>query len=71
MLAFGKRYATSPRMSTSFPDPVFERLIWLAEAQNVPVGQIVRDACESYVHVVVSKIDALQIARLRAAKTPE
>lgn len=55
----------------TFSPNTFERLVWLSEAQNVPLAQIIRDACDSYVHVIVSKIDAVQVARLRAAKTGE
>lgn len=64
----GKHGACSPRAATSLDEATFERLVWLSEALDVPVAQVIRDACDAYVHVVRSKADAVQIATMRRAR---
>lgn len=64
----GKSGECSPRAATSLDEQTFERLVWLSEALNIPMAQVIRDACDSYVHIIRSKADAEKIAALRRAK---
>lgn len=65
----GKAGACSPRAATSLDEQTFERLVWLSEALDVPIAEVIRRACDAYVHVVHSKDDARKVAALVRAKT--
>lgn len=64
----GKAGACSPRAATSLDEATFDRLRWLSEALDVPIAQVIRDACDAYVHVIGSKADAERLAALKRAK---